>query len=244
MRSSVSRRPGYGRVAPDSRVQQVTVRAERLQVERARDVHRVEQRHGVVEREGRPPGGERVLIQQRDRLSLCRLELVEQPCREIRSGREVTLADGAESSDLGEPVLVQPHHDVRGELGPGRRHPLGKRVGKPKHRRADDVMRRSRSLCDQVLTHEEPVVARVGDRERLAHADTGRDAVGGPAGRQVLLDDGPRRRHAFERLRRELDWNTFARDGDDILEPQVVPVRTTVTYRSLPTGAVEEQECG
>ena len=105
--------------------QRVAVRAERLEVERARRRRGVvEQLARVVDRERGVARRERVLVEEGDRLARRRRLVPEQADGEVGGLREVRLPDRAERPHRRQVVVVQRADDALGELGPrGRRAP-------------------------------------------------------------------------------------------------------------------------
>ena len=91
---------GVGSRLADCRVDRVPVRAERLEVERAGVVEDVEQHERVRERERSVAGGERALVEERDRLAAGELEVAEEAVGEVGHLGEIALADRAERADL------------------------------------------------------------------------------------------------------------------------------------------------
>ncbi len=219
-RAIVSPQPRVRSLPGRRGVEQVAVCAERLQIERTRDVHRVQQRERVRECK-RPPGRrERILVEQDDGLAAGRLEVLEQSGGEVGHRGQVGLTDRAERPDRGKPALVQPSHDVGRELRPRGGDALGQRVRKPQRRGASDVSWCRRPLADQVLAHQQPVVPLVDDREGFPHADAGRHAVGRLTRLEQPLHDGACRSHPLERACGQLDRFAVARNGDDVVERQ------------------------
>ena len=127
--------------------------------------------------------------------------VAEEPDGEVGRLREVGLPDRAERADDGKLVVVQRLDDALGELGSCTGQPLCEGVREPNGRGADDVARKRRPLCDQVLAQEQRLVPVVRDAEGLADADPGRDAVRLHPVRQRALDDRAGRGHAIERPR-------------------------------------------
>ena len=158
-------------------------------------------------------------MSERDRLAALRLESVEQPAGEVGHRGKIALADRAERAELWQPVGVQSRDDELRELRTGHGRALGERVCEPERRRADDVMRRGRSLRDQVVLHEQPLVTRGFDPRVLAHADPGREAVRlVAAARAQPAATSRARRMAVARLGREGHGLGLARNRHDVLE--------------------------
>ncbi len=60
------------------------------------------------------------------------------------------------------------------------------------------------------------------DAYALARCDSGREAVDDVAALEHALDDRARLAHSLDRVRRELDPFARARDGDDVVQPEIV----------------------
>ena len=95
-RAQAGQRLGEARVRAnlgDRRVQQGQVGGERLQVDRAGDVHRLEQAIRVRQGERSHARRERVRVDERDRLLRLELDLGEEGVREVGHGGKVGLAE-------------------------------------------------------------------------------------------------------------------------------------------------------
>ena len=209
----------------DRTVEKARVGRVRVEVERAGDVERVEQRCEVGDRERRERRRERVVVQKSERFPGLELEVPDQVAREIRVRREVGLAHRAQDPDARLRALVERVDDELRELRTSARRTLRKPVGEAQHRRAGNVLRCDLALADPVALDqqavESPLVAL--DRELLAHADTGRKAVDVVLALERTLDDEPGGAHRLERHGIELDPSPFARDPDDLVERQAAP---------------------
>ena len=88
--------PGYGRAARDRRVQRGGVGGEGLPVERGADRERLQQAHGVGQRERREAGAEGVVVDQRDALLGGQGHVAADAVGEVGQRAEIALARRAE----------------------------------------------------------------------------------------------------------------------------------------------------
>ena len=153
------------------------VGAERLEVERAGGVERVEQHDGVGERERTVCRRERGLVEQRDPLAPRELEV----CRGSRRRDRPSGPDRSDrSSRASERREACPRSARRRRAGRARaaRRSCRTRTRSPAAAPSHERSRGRRgALRRHVLAHEQPIVARRVGGERLAAADPGRHAV-------------------------------------------------------------------
>ena len=205
----------------DGVVERREVRRERLEVEGGGQRHGVEQRARVGDRERGPGARERVVAQERVSLLGLELDVAEDGGGEVGELHQVALAGRAERPHPWLLVAVQRVDQALGEHGPHARASSGEPVQQAEHRRADDVAGRVGAVGGEVLGDDPPVEA--GDlvacqRDALAHADAGREAVHAVPAPHDALDEGPRPCHPLERGRRHLHAGACARDRDHIAD--------------------------
>ena len=214
----------------DRRMDGVPVRAERLEVERARVVEDVEQHERIGERKRGVAGRERALVEERDRLAAGELEVAEEAVGEVGHLGEIALADRAERADLRQPVGVQRRDEMRRELGTGHGRRAREGVREPERGRPHDLVGDGSALRDAVLADEEPVVPVGVDVEYLAAADPGRD----PVGRRAARRSSGRRRHA--------PWPS-RRAPPASISTCAPPRATASTSSSVSVGAGQDDAC-
>jgi hypothetical protein len=156
------------------------VRREALEAQGPGDVHRVEERRDVGDREGRPARREGVVVEERSAFAGLELHLSDERVGELGHRREIGLADRSDRPDPGRFALVQGSHEPVGQLRPDPGRALGEMIGETQHRCPDDVVRRGGSLADDVVADHPGRVA-LGlarlDPDPLQDADGGVRAV-------------------------------------------------------------------
>ncbi len=202
-------------------MEQVGVRAERLEVEGSREVERVQEHRRVVQRQGAPGRRVRVLVEQRDGLALLEPPRPQHAVDEICHHGEIRDADRAEESHVGQAVVVERVPHEQSGLRTRGRQPAGECVGEAKRGRAHDVVRRVGPLGDPVLAHELAVVVGCLDAEQLPHPDTRRDAVRRLSGSDHRLDHGACLAHRRHGRGRELDRLAVARHAQQLVAGEI-----------------------
>ncbi len=198
---------------------------EGLEVERSRDVERVEQADSVGERERRERGRERVVIEKRDALLRCERESIEDAVCEVGVGGEVRHADRAERPHARRRAVVETGDEMLEQLEAHARASARKRVRHHEELRAHDVVGRRVALADAVLEDEAVVeLAELGRRDHraLANPDAGREAVHRSRTGERGVDDVAPGADALGDAGCELDRFTASRDANDVLEGERV----------------------
>jgi len=202
-------------------VQHAHVAAERLEVERARHVERVEEPLGVRERERCERRRERVVVEQRDALLRSGREAVECAVREISVRRQIGHPDRAERAHDRQRAVVQPSHEMFDELGPHAGRAAREAVDHEQELRTDDVVRRRLALADAVLEDQPPVELRElvrADARPLAGTHLQRQPVDERLACERPLDDCTRRPDPLEHARGQRHRLAAARDPKELVE--------------------------
>ena len=219
--SSVSPRPAECRATAISGCSAPTLPRNASKSSAAADVDPVDEPARVVDRERSLSGGERVAVQERDRLARLELEVAEHAVREIGVLCEVRLPDRAERAHAGQVVVVQGLDVALGDLRSRALVAGGESVRMTEERCAHDLVGSRRAESDEV-TGDRGAVER---RARLSRPRRRRDASRRPWSRRMSACPPvtrARRRatlaHAFDRVGRELDSLARTRDPDDVVE--------------------------
>ncbi len=196
---------GIGPGGRDGGMERGSVGGEGLPVECSAHRERVQQAHGVGQRERRRAGAEGVVVDQRDALLGGQGHVAAEAVGEVGQRAEIALARRAERSHARGLTGVECIDDAREQLGAHARGALREPVREAQHGRAHDVARGVRAGRHAVVV-QQPVVVGVhlagADRHPLAHADARRDAVHAVGLLDRAFDDLARRLYAGERVRR------------------------------------------
>ena len=208
-RAEAAARRGQARVGSDlgdHGMEDTEVTREPLESQRGGDLGFPEQPFSGELSQPGPPGGEGVVIDQRQAFVFLQDEsgLAEQPLSEVGQRTQISLPHRTEAAHGRRDTTVQGVDDHLGEFGahPGRTfgvtvHQAGHRG--PHHRRWG-----GRSLGDQVIPDQglaEASAARSVERDALSLGDRGRQAINGRLRSHGLLDNLPGLGHPVTRRR-------------------------------------------
>ena len=220
-------RRGQARIRPQPRhrrVKHAQVGRERLQVERAAHVERVEQRVAVGERERGDCGRERVRVDERERLAAGQCEVAEDAVRQVGHRRQVGLAERAQHPHAGRLTRVQRIDEPRRQLGAHPGCAACEPVHQPQQRGPDDVGGAygpwpTRWLGSRSWLKSSRLAG--VHRHARVRADAGGEAVDGRVRPHRLVDDLPACGHPLDRLGRKLDPAAAAGHVADTASGQV-----------------------